>query len=102
MDAVKFLEMLANGGVIVSTGQCHHEEINAAVRDGRMFVVESGLGFIFRPPRGKGPLTPKNRVDRLFDSNEAPTWNEIFDIVCDAEFDTLNFRAVVADRHDVR
>ena len=46
-----------------------------------------------------GPLTPEQRVDRLFDVNEFPTYNEIVDTINDAEFDAVNFREIVAKRH---
>lgn len=48
-----------------------------------------------------GPLRPSERVDRLFDGNDSPTYEEIEDIIWDAEFDAVNFKAIIADRHGI-
>ena len=45
------------------------------------------------------PLTPEERVDRLFDTNDFPTYQEIVEVIKDAEFDTINFPEVIAKRH---
>jgi len=45
------------------------------------------------------PLTAEARVDRLFDQTAFPAYQEIVEIIRDAEFDTLNFPAVIAKRH---
>ena len=74
-------------------------------KNGADSKVFASLGKLFprlRVPENNGPLTPSQRVDRLFDKNEFPTWKEIFDVICDAEFDTLNFRGIVAKRHGYR
>ena len=46
-----------------------------------------------------GPLTPSQRVDRLFDKNEFPTYEEIESVIWDAEFDTLQWHEIIARRH---
>jgi len=46
-----------------------------------------------------GPMTASQRVDRLFDVNEFPTYEEIVGVIRDAEFDTLNFPKIIAMRH---
>lgn len=51
---------------------------------------------------GNGPLTPDQRVDRLFDDNPFPTYEEIEKIIWDAEFDTLNWYGTIAKRHGLR
>lgn len=46
-----------------------------------------------------GPMTVSQRVDRLFDENEFPTYEKIERVIWDAEFDTLNFPEIISKRH---
>lgn len=45
------------------------------------------------------PMTASQRVDRLFDLNDFPTYEEIEKVIWDAEFDTLNFPEIITKRH---
>ena len=49
--------------------------------------------------KSRGPMTTHQRVDRLFDNNPFPTYEEIEKVIWDAEFDALNFPDVISQRH---
>ena len=69
MNADDFLKKLSvAGGEIVSTGSLTSAEIATAFNDGRMYVDQDHLGYVFLPLRPTAP-------DRVVIDELAPTNN---------------------------
>lgn len=49
MDALKFLQKLTQGGVIVSSGKCHSFEIAQAQACDRFFSDDDFMGYVYYP-----------------------------------------------------
>ena len=106
------VEALGNADIKTVASCCGHGQAPGVVslEDGRELIVARNyqearnIGKMFRNidgtrPELDGPISPGDRVDRLFDKNEFPTYSEVEEVIWDAEFDAVNFKAVVVARH---
>lgn len=49
MSAEEFLQLLHEGGAVVSSNECTPEEISEAEAEGRFYTDSEGYGYVYDP-----------------------------------------------------